>query len=143
MTPLDTPDIRQRDTDDCGEAARDCVLRFLGVRGAARQIATATDGTHPSTMEAAFRLAGVLVQSGTMSVADLQHHTTQGRPVVCPVALHGGHWVTIRGVARGFVYFQCSVDGRLQLKLAAWLDIWRDSTRAGHDFDAWGIAVGK
>ncbi len=138
---LDLRDVRQRDDHDCGEAAVDIVLSFLGTRGKS-DVASAVDGTHPSAIEAALRRAGLSVQSGTMTVSDLQHHTRQGRPVLCPIASYGGHWVVIRGVGRGFVYYQCPVSGREQKRLQEWIDLWRDSTRAAHDFDTWGIAAG-
>jgi predicted double-glycine peptidase len=141
---LDLPDVRQREDFDCGTAAVETVLRFLGVRAAGRGVlADQVDGTHPSTIEAALRRAGLAVQSGTMTPADLRHHTRQGRPVLCPIAAHGGHWVVVRGVGRGFVYYSCPAEGAKQVRLSAWLDLWRDSTRAAHDFDRWGIAVGK
>lgn len=139
---LDVPDIRQRTDYDCGDAAVDSVLRFLGIRTRAGEaLANSVDGTHPSSIEAALRRAGLVVQSGTMTPADLQHHTQLGRPVLCPIASHGGHWVVVRGVARGCVYYQCPTDGPLVKRVAEWCALWRDSTRAAHDFDRWGIAV--
>lgn len=140
---LDLPDVRQRDDYDCGEAAADTVFRFLCGRSLSHvALSDAVDGLHPSNLEAGLRRAGLAVQSGTMTVADLQHHTRAGRPVLCPIAHHGGHWVVVRGVARGKVYYQCPTAGRLSLSLAQWVDAWRDSTRAAHDFDRWGIAAG-
>jgi predicted double-glycine peptidase len=138
---LDLPDIRQRDDYDCGSAAVDVVLTFLGVKSKATSLTNAVDGTHPSAIEAALRRVGLHVQSGTMTSADLQHHVKLGRPVVCCVSLHGGHWVVVRGVSRGRVYFHCPTDGTRSVRLSEWFDIWRDSTRAAHDFDSWGIAV--
>ena len=144
MPLLDTPDVRQRGDFDCGAAAVETVLRVLGVRAtAAVVLADAVDGLHPATIEAALRRAGVPVQSGTMTVADLKHHTALGRPVLCPVALHGGHWVVVRGARRDRVFFHCPVDGRLSAAADAWDVVWRDSTRSGHPFDRWGIAAGR
>lgn len=140
---LDLPDVRQRAGCDCGTAAADTVARFLHSRTARAVIADAVDGTHPSALEAAMRRAGLAVQSGTMTLADLQHHVRQGRPVLCPIASYGGHWVVVRGVGRGFVYAQCPTEGPIRVTLARWLDLWRDSTRAAHDFDHWGIAVSR
>lgn len=142
---LDLADLRQSADCDCGEAAVDTVFDALGVRLTAASVlsSTAQDGAHPASIEAALRRAGLYVQSGTMTLADLQHHVRLGRPVLCPVSLHGGHWVVVRGVGRGCVYYQCPAVGPSRTRFLEWDEIWRDSTRAAHDFDRWGIAAGN
>lgn len=144
---LELPDIRQSADYDCGCAAVDTALRFFGVRtcAAVLDLATPIDGTSPAAIEGAFRRAGLAVQSGRMDVGDLKYHVSRGRPVLCPVALYGGHWVVVRGASagrRGRVYFHCPACGPQWLATSQWESNWRDTTRAGHDFDAWGIAVG-
>lgn len=138
---LDLPDRRQSADYDCGAAAVAAACLFLGRRPPAR-LANPVQGMAPDTVEAALRLAGLPVLSGTMTVDDLRHLTRAGRPVLCPVSLHGGHWVAVRGVERGRVHFHCPLDGRLALPAAEWVAAWRDTSRAGHEFDRFGIAAG-
>jgi ABC-type bacteriocin/lantibiotic exporter with double-glycine peptidase domain len=140
---LELPDVRQENGHDCGEAAACCVARFFGTALLTRSLASPEDGTHPSALETVFRRAGFAVQAGTMTLADLKHHVAQGRPVLCCVAQHGGHWVVVRGVGRGKVYYQCPVDGPLSMRAAEFASQWADVTRAGHEFARWGIAVGR
>lgn len=140
---LKLPDIRQRADYDCGLAAVDCALSFIGVRTAAvfLGMANPVQGTSPDTVEAMLRRAGCRVLAGEMSLDDLQHFANQSRPVLCPVALHGGHWVVSAGVQRGVVHFHDPLDGALKMKAAAWMDGWRDGTKNGHEYKHWGIAV--
>lgn len=136
------PDVRQTDSFDCGMAGIAGVFRYLGVPLRADSgLATEADGLHPSTIEAIIRRAGLKVQSGTMHVQDLKHHTRLLRPVLCPIDVYGGHWVTVLGVTRARVTFHCPVRGRLWDTHESWCSVWHDATRAGHPFDFWGIAV--
>ncbi len=139
------PDVRQTRDYDCGHAAIDGVFRYLGLGirtcAAVLSLATESDGLHPSTVEAILRRASMRLQSGTMTVEDLKHHTKLERPVLCPVSLLGGHWVTVLGVERGKVRYHCPTDGFGHLPIETFVSSWRDSTRAGHCFDTWGIAV--
>lgn len=140
---LDLPDIRQTADYDCGAAVVDVVLKFHGVRSCAAVLllANPVQGCSPDTVEAMLRRAGLPVQSGTMTVEDLRHHTRQGRPVLCPVARYGGHWVVVRGV-RGGVYYHDPLVGPTRAPALAWQAEWRDLTRNDHAFDRWGIAAG-
>lgn len=143
---LDIPDIRQAEDYDCGSAALDAVARFHGLRkrGPVR-LANPVQGMSPDTVEAVLRSLGLRVLSGTMTLPDLQSLTRSGRPVLCPVTTQGGggHWVVVRGVARRTVYTHCPLFGRLSVRAADWLAGWRDATRAGHEFDRWGIATSR
>lgn len=137
---LDIPDVRQREDFDCGAAALDAVARFYGLRerGPVR-LANAVQGMSPDTVEAWLRAVGFGVLSGTMTVADLAHLTKTGRPVLCPVARGGGHWVVVRGVFRNRVHFHCPTHGPDVAHEFDWVPAWRDETRAGHDYRHWGI----
>jgi ABC-type bacteriocin/lantibiotic exporter with double-glycine peptidase domain len=138
---LDTPDIRQDADHDCGVAAASCALRHDG-REVGSNVSNPVQGASPDTVEAMLRRAGAAVTSGEMLVEDLKHYTKTGRPVLCPVSLYGGHWVTVRGVERGKVHYQCPVNGREAVPLARWLEVWRDQTTRGTPYVCWGIAVG-
>ncbi len=139
------PGVLQRDGYDCGTAGADGVFRMFGLPASATALAIASeqDGTHPSTLEGILRRGRLLVQSGSMTVADLAFHTRLGRPVLCPVDLYGGHWLTVLGVTRTRVHYWCPADGPGWTPRARWEDndFWRDSTRSGHAFDKWGIAA--
>lgn len=140
---LDIPDVRQASDYDCGAACLDAVAQFHGlrVRGPAR-LANAVQGMSPDTVEAVLRALGLPVLSGTMAVADLRHLTRTGRPVLCPVARAGGHWVVVRGVARGKVHFHDPAAGPGAEREADWLAGWRDVARSGAEFARWGIGAG-
>lgn len=137
---LDIPDIRQAADYDCGAAALDAVARFHGIRerGPAK-LCNVVQGMSPDMIEAWLRAVGLRVLSGSMTVDDLQHLTRTGRPVLCPTTLYGGHWVVVRGVERGRVHYHCPTIGANKMTFAWWLLHWRDATRAGHEFDRWGI----
>lgn len=142
---LKLPDIRQKDDYDCGAAAVDTVLRFLGVRSCAAvlDMANPVQGTAPDTVEALLRRAGLPVLSGTLHIEDLKHFPDHGRPVVCPVSTDdGGHWVIVAGISRGRVHYQCPLNGKTTMKVSDWLVRWRDTSRSGHEYDRWGIVVG-
>lgn len=141
---LAIPDVRQRDCYDCGDAAVQAAARFHGIADpVGPRLANAVQGTDPATVEAVCRRLGLSVLSGVMTVADLAHFTRTGRPVLCPVAALGGHWVVVRGVGRGRVYCHCPTAGPVSSRTAEWVAGWRDTSRSGHDYDRWGIAVGR
>lgn len=141
---LNTPDVRQAEDYDCGPAAMDCALRCFGVHATASSLAVTADeshGTHPAAIEHGFWKAGLNVQSGRMTLADLAHHTRLGRAILCPIALFGGHWVVVRGVTAKRVYYHCPSEGRRWVTRDRWLAMWHDSERPNHSFVNWGIAV--
>ena len=137
------PDIRQTAGYDCGDAIADSVFKHFNVRTCSAVIGLATEdtGLHPSTLHAALRRAGLRVQSGSMLIADLKHHTRLGRPVLCPVAAYGGHWVAVLGVTPRRVAYHCPVRGLVRETHDSWTANWRDATNDGHAFDSWGIAT--
>lgn len=136
---LTIPDIRQREDYDCGAAALDAVASYWGLRARGpAKLANAVHGMAPDTVEAVLRALGLSVLSGEMTVADLRHLTREGRPVLCPVAVRGGHWVVVRGVERGRVHVHCPIEGPAAWRLADWEAGWADSTR-GREFVRWGI----
>ena len=134
------PDVRQDGEHNCGDAVVAAVFQFKN-RGIAPKLATEADGLHPATIESTIRRAGLCVQSGTMTVADLKHHTGLGRPVLCPIDVFGGHWVTVLKVTPKRIHYHCPVGGSQSTSHESWTELWRDSTRSGHAFDTWGIAV--
>lgn len=139
---LTLPDLRQQTGHDCGQTAAAVVYRLHGRRKADPPKGSELDGTHPAEMERAFRDAGLCVQSGDMTPADLRHHTRAGRPVVCLVteADGTGHWVVVAGVARGKVHFHCPAAGPRTEPTAAFAARWHDSDRVAVRYERWGIA---
>lgn len=136
------PDMRQTDDFGCGDTVYRSIMRLLRRPAERQSLSDPLTGISPDGLEAAFRRAGLDVLSGVMTVADLKHFAGTGRPVACPIALHGGHWVTVLGVTRNRVHFHCPLEGHRALSVADWHPIWRDNTRAGHVYERWGIAVG-
>lgn len=138
---LELKDVRQHDEYSCGDACVDVLLRFWGVRSsvAVLTLANAVQGVGPDACENLLRRAGLSVVSGNITVDDLKNFTKLGRPVMCPVSVHGGHWVVVSGVARGKVHFQDPTDGPSSLKVADWDAAWHDTSRSGQEFRRWGI----
>lgn len=139
---LDLPDIRQQHDWDCGRAA---VLTVCDALGVARPNvpATALTGIDPLSVEQTLWAAGLSVQSGRMTAADLRHHTRLGRPVIALVteASGVGHWVTVAGLARGRVRLQCPGHGPMCEPVARFVSRWQDTDRLGRRFVRWGIAA--
>lgn len=136
---LKLPDIRQRDDFDCGAACVAAVLRFWGrVFPAVWSLPNPVQGTTPDTIEAVLRAAGLSVLSGSLTVSDLRHFAESGRPILCPVALRGGHWVVVRGVTGRRVYYHCPVDGESWVSGRDWDDLWADTSRTT-SYLRWGI----
>ena len=134
----------QKGDYDCGAACVDTVIRYYGIRTSVAflDLANPIQGLSPDSIEALCRKAGLSILSGTMTTDDLQHLTKRERPVLCPITTpEGGHWIVVRGVARGRVYFHDPADGPRSLKLADWSAGWRDTSRAGHEYDRWGICA--
>ncbi len=146
------PDVRMDPEGyDCGAACVDAVASFYGLRkrGPAKHIRTAlgslanpVQGVSPETIAAMLRAPGMTVLSGTLTVDDLKHFT-QTRPVLCPVALHNGHWVVCSGVFRRRVHFHDPIDGAVSVPVATWEAAWHDTSEAGHAFTCWGVCPFK
>lgn len=141
---LTLPDVRQADDYDCGWAAVDAVAQYWGkrTRGPAK-LANRVQGMQPDTVEAVLRSLGFSVLSGTMYVGLLRELTAAGNPVLCPITLATeggpvGHWVVVRGVARGRVHYHCPAAGPKATSYTKWVDAWRDSHRVSQ-FDRWGV----
>ena len=138
---LALPDIRQRNNWSCGEAAVRTVFQFHGAAGKI-PLASPIDGTDPRGLEAAFWRAGLSVQSGSMDLDDLRHHTRKGRPVVCLVTHDGvGHYVVVGGVHRGLVYFQDPLRGAVKQQAEPFEVSWKDVDRFGVRYVRWSVSV--
>lgn len=136
---IQLPDLRQSTDYDCGAVAIDVVCQFYGrrTRGPVR-LANPIQGMAPDTVEAFLRSLGFKLLTGTMSVADLKHFTKSGRPVlVC----RDGHWVVVRAVGRGLVYYHCPSDGPSKMTITRWEETWNDRTSSGHAYDHYGCAA--
>lgn len=138
---LSIPDVRQSGDYDCGAAAVESVLRFHGVRPSpwVRKLANPVQGMAPDTIEAVLWESLGCVAGGVMMVDDLRHFAGSSRPVLCPVTIDGfGHWVVVRGVCRGRVYFQCPLSGPQVIGSRHWSMAWHDST-PGSVYRSYGI----
>lgn len=144
---LDLPDIRQKDTYDCGPAAIKSCLQYIGFRKGydfyrEKFSPTEIDGCDPRTAEAHLRNLGLKIQSGHMTIADLRFHTSLQRPVLTLIQAFGcGHYIAVRGVSRGRVHYQDPNAGRLSLLIDDFERIWKDADRFGLAFDKFGIAL--
>jgi ABC-type bacteriocin/lantibiotic exporter with double-glycine peptidase domain len=131
-------DVRQKYAHDCGRAAVRCVLRSYGIsdRGLGLE-SCEQNGTHPASIHAALRDAGLQVFSG--EIGDMLQAISRLAPIITPISLHGGHYVVVAGVRRGKVHFQDPLDGPSELKLAEWEAIWKDVDIFGTRYKRFGI----
>lgn len=141
------PGRLQKHDWDCGPAAAGTALEMLGYEAvnATKLVASlpcGDRGTCPSTMEAWLRTIGCKTQSGEMTIADLGHHTRQGRPVLALIQSGGeGHWVAVRaGSARKISYY-CPTWGPSEASARAFQKVWWDWDRRGNSYPGFGLAL--
>jgi ABC-type bacteriocin/lantibiotic exporter with double-glycine peptidase domain len=124
---LGLPPLIQSGEHDCGDTAARVVLQYHGIKANVR-MATPERGTSPEQIEAAFKRIGMKVVSGEMGVADLRHFCDTLRPVICVVHwpdAADSHYLVIRGVSRGMIYFHDVADGPGRKNIAEFLTAWR------------------
>ena len=137
---LNIPDVRQAGDHDCGNAAAGAVLAFHKVTATPR-LATASHGTDPVQIEQYFRGLGFRVAAGEMRVEDLKHYCDNGRPVICLVHWPEGsdsHFVTVRGISRGWAYIMCPQEGSQKCRVADFEAAWRADGRLSA-FHQWAV----
>jgi len=137
----------QRDNFSCGPACARCVLDFFGLAKRGTSSATTPiDGTDPRTIEGFLRRAGLRLQSGEMTVADLKHHTeAMERPVIAAVTFdEEPHYVVVSGVRRGRVYLMDPWRGLVSLTASAFVaSWWVGEDRFGARYQSFGIAAAR
>jgi predicted double-glycine peptidase len=77
-----------------------------------------------------------------MTVEDLQHFANSRRPVIALVHWPDGedsHYLIVRGVSRGTVYFHDPIDGPSKASVRDFEAAWKASGRVGA-YRRWGIA---
>lgn len=124
---LSVPDIKQGNSHSCGPTVFRCLAEFWGVKGRV-PISTPLDGSHPASIVAAFRKAGLRCLAGEADIAVLTSLLKLGRPVICLVQRGGdGHYVVVTGCARGRVHLHDPIDGarseRVDEFVANWADV--------------------
>ena len=144
---LTLPDVRQRDTFDCGEAVARSILRFFRVSGWNRlpPFATVEHGAHPAQVQQTLILAGLRTHAGAFRVSHLRAACNDGCPVLCVVKADDGqgHWVGVRGVSRGWVHYHDPAAGPSKRREADWSARWHDVGMYGDRFEDFGIVVWK
>ena len=140
------PDLRQNAQHDCGYTAVLIVLKHLRRRVTPGDLAPLScnviNGTDPRAIESMLRGVGLRVISGEMSLQDLHHHTTIGRPVICLVSASGvGHYVVVAGVEFDRIHYQDPAEGPMDQPKPSWKRSWHDIDRMGATYRSWGIAV--
>lgn len=145
MPILDTAEVLRRDGFSCGAVSLDVLYRYHGytLPRAYWDLSNPARGMAPETAEAAIRAQFVGVSWGQgWEIADLSHHIKLGRPVMCLVseAEAADHWVLVRGVQRGRVYYHDPSNGRESKKIADWLKWWtgpKDNAYSGFGLTGW------
>lgn len=120
-----------------------CALAYHRIVAAIPRFATPQDGADPRQLEAALRRLHLHVLSGEMKVSDLKHFCNDGRPVICLVhwpADRDSHYVVVRGVSRGRVFFHDVEVGPGSCPLREWHRAWAADGRI-ETFRRWGIVA--
>src|SRR5581483_11966235 len=154
---LDTADLRQRFTWDCGPTALQIACGLFGVGPESPDEwvklvgATEKDGTDPAAMMRAAVGLGLAVTAGEMTVEDLGRFFAQGRPVVVAMqaldypatGTRAGHYAVVNGVGLGRVMLQDPVRGRVMLPQEDFTKAWHDVGADGTQYKQLGIALGE
>lgn len=141
MIPL--PDVRQKDVYDCGEAAVRCVLKYYGISYSFK-FATSQDGSDPRQLEAAFRLSGMNVTAGEMTIGDLRYFTRLKCPVICLIWYEKeatSHYVVVNGLTKYSVLYHDVDSGPAKVGIIKWRKMWSAMGRLGETFQQWGITA--
>lgn len=170
---LAVPDIRQPDSFSCGAASAMAVGRYFSVgpedlEDWKRLLGTDPDnGTPPQAIVRVLRGLGLRVEARQdMTIDDLRDCWQQDSPVICPIQDYGaeqdrradeaGHYVTVVGVALGFVFVQDSMQdvelegsnsdaepGRVMIDEQRFLRVWHDRGADGTIYRRFGIIVSR
>lgn len=157
---VDLPDIRQRDTFDCGAAALLAVCQHFGVGptdDGAMIVALGTDrkdGTRPKEMvDAAQRFGLKHAVADRCSLSAVIGQTDLGRPVILCIQAHGtpderdkiqsGHYVVAIGHQPGKVWVQDPSVGRVLVDDAELAERWKDKDADGVVYEQWGLSLWK
>lgn len=146
------PDVRQPDNYSCGAAASMGVGQYFGVGPDDLDewkalLGTIEDkSTRPMEIVRVLSALGLTVEvSHNMTVDDLAEATDEGSPVICPIA--PGHYVTVVGVAFGFVFVQDSAatgsTGVRVIDATTWVAGWVDTDIDGNVYTCFGISVSQ
>ena len=66
----------------------------------------------------------------------------RGKPVVALIQAHGaGHYVCIRGISRGWVYYYDPAAGEAKSRVADFAAAWHDADRLNAVFRSWGVVA--
>jgi len=143
--PQTLPDLRQRNASDCATACWRIVYSYhFGRDKRVRDLSHPINGTDPATIEAVIRAdKGWHVRSGESFVRDLQHYADTWRPSICLMTFPGdsdSHYVTVAGVYRGRVHFQCPATGAQSMLTAEFEAAWHGLGRFAQ-FRRWSLTA--
>jgi predicted double-glycine peptidase len=142
---LTIEDIRQDTPHGCGEAAVRAVLAFHQITGAAPRISSPVDGVDPIALERALRKFGLRVMSGNMKLSDLKNCCDSLRPPICLVHWPDSsesHWIIVRGVSRGSVWFHDVETGPGRCRTDEWEKAWSaNDGRMPFEYRNWAVVT--
>lgn len=137
--------IFQRKSFDCGRAVVQTVLTYYGrdPKETRRRLQVSSfDGVHPAGIAAFLRDQGLKVLLGEMTLGDLRWQTRQGRPVIALVQrAESGHYLVVKGVRRGRVFYADPADGAGDEHELAFLGRWHDTDGLGTKYEYFGLSV--
>jgi len=139
---LTVPNVRQAKEYDCGDAVAFCVLQFHRVE-AHFKLANPQQGTDPVSLETRLRNMGFEVLSGPAKIEDLKHFCDTKRPVITIVHWpdwDDSHYIVVRGVSRGYVYFHDPLEGPGKARVADFDRAWVAYGRIGV-YRRWSIVA--
>ena len=136
------PDYRQRESWDCGRVMFEIICDYYKkpLPLFIANLSNAVVGLSPDSLAAGFRSLGFKILEGHWTIDLLKAATKDGKPVATLMQLDSvGHWVAIRGVCRGRVYYNCPERGPVSDKIDCWERNWIDYHHMGSVFDRWGV----
>lgn len=142
---LDIPDYRQDTEWGCGETAARCVLAYHRIVTPYPRVSSPVDGIDPVALERVFRKLHLRVSAGNYRVDDLQEFCNSRRPPIALVRWPGSsdsHWIVVRGVSRGRVWFHDVESGPGKCRLQEWQSAWSaDDGRLPFVYRAWAVVA--
>lgn len=150
---IDVPPADQDDDFDCGPAALEAIFNHYGIEYddlediTESSGATEEDGTPPDYMVAEIKKHGLSVETKQgMNLTDLRNSVSIGKPVICPVQMHGGgHYVIVINCDDKNVTVRdpSTPNKKKDVPVDEFNRIWHDKDKDGKLFDHYGIIIAK
>lgn len=128
---------------DCGPACMATVLRYYGKPVPRSNWPTSPiDGTHPFSILPILNRSGLRVLAGSTPIESLTAHVRNLRPAICLVQYTSeSHYVVVKGVFRGCVWYFCPVRGICKEKTEDFLSGWWSDGELPKQYHQWSALI--